>query len=463
MSSFGQGRSAIAVDLGASSGRVVKVTIENNLVLREVARFETPWSFTDGYERWDLAAITKHVLAAIDKAEHFQSIGIDTWGVDFGLIDETGQPIADPIRYRDPSHRTGFEELNRRMPALSQFELTGVQPMPFNSSAQLLARTLRNDEELASARAIAFMPDLVARAIGASHGGTDITHASTTQLLGLDGDWCPGMIEATGVSPSILPKLVQIGDTIGELRGRPFIQVCSHDTASAVLAAPLDKESAYISSGTWSLVGIETQNPITTEAARLDGFTNERGYGSTYRFLKNIAGLWLIQRCLSEGESATSAALKAQSAEAFGAKLDVNHAALINPEDMRSAIRAIADKPIESEAALYRAILENLARSYAEAIERLEMHAGQPIKVIRVVGGGSKNAMLNQMTADATGRLVIAGPAEATIIGSALVQYQATGAIRDASIEGRQLVRSAFGFDSFEPKETALWQEWMSR
>lgn len=426
----------LAVDAGASSVRVVEVTLLNGrLAAKTLYGFPTPWYHDGAFERWDVRQIVAGIGSALAAAGQCDSWSVDTWGVDFGLLDEQGRLIADPIRYRDPSHKAGAVELDRRLPRERRYALTGIQPLVFNTTSQLMARVLRNDAELLHANRLLFLPDLLHYLIQKGETSIERTIASTSEMLSLDGRW---EIEITSLLDvdRLLGPLCEAGE------GTPP-RAPGHDTAAAVVATPGEGQDwAYISSGTWSLVGVEMQKPIPTQDALTAGFTNEHGVGGTFRLLKNVMGLWLLER--SRGEKGIEECLALAKAEQpTGVQFDVNHPTLLNPPDMPAAIRAIANGPIESEGALYRCILENLAREYAHTISDIERLTQKRIKTVYLVGGGCKNQLLNTLTATALNRPVLVGPVEATALGNALVQL--IGMKEVASIEeARHLVRSSF-------------------
>lgn len=457
--------SVLAIDLGASSGRVVGVALTaNKLTLSELHRFETPHLIEGGYERWNAPALLNEIQHGVAKSDGALSAGVDTWGVDFGLLNEAGALIANPIRYRDHSHQAGFEELHNRLDKQAHYKNVGIQPLPFNTAAQLLARKLRNDNELRQASTLAFMPDLIAQSLCESPTiGAEATIASTSEMIALSGGWDTNVLNKIGLDESFLPKMRNAKAEVGKTaQGLKILAVASHDTASAVVACPATNDDwAFISSGTWSIVGIESATPYSNEAAMNANFSNEGGYANTYRFLKNCSGLWLLQQS-QRSRSTTECVSMASAAKPFGAKFDVNHPSLLNPEDMPTAIRSISDKTIADEAELFRAIFENLAANYARIITELETIAGRPISEIHLVGGGSQNALLNQMTADATSKTVLAGPTEATALGNALVQFEALGLISNARTDGRALIHSSEAITPYEPKIHQRWLDWMA-
>ncbi len=434
----------LGVDAGAGSVRVVEVALlGERLSAKTLSAFPTPWYHDGAFERWDVAAMVGGIRDALAAAGEFDSWSVDTWGVDFGLLDESGALLADPIRYRDPSHEVGAADLERLLPRERRYALTGIQPLVFNTASQLMARRARGDEELRRARRLLFLPDLLHHLVAGGDVRIERTIASTSEMLGLDGEWQPEVVSLLGVERFLSP-LCEAGD------GVPA-RAPGHDTAAAVVAAPGEGGGwAYISSGTWSLVGVELQAPIPTSEALAAGFTNERGVGGTFRFLKNVMGLWLVER--SRGERSVEECLALAASDGpTGVRFEVNHSTLLNPADMASAIRAIADGPLEGEGRLYRCILENLAREYAETIATIERLTGRAIEAVHVVGGGSRNRLLNSLTAAALGRRVLVGPVEATALGNALVQLMGIGVVGSAA-EARRLVRASFACDEAVPE-----------
>jgi rhamnulokinase len=456
----------LAIDLGASTGRVVAISLDGNkLKCEEVHRFVTPHISEGGFDRWDCDALISQIQKGIAKAPPAASAGVDSWGVDFGLLNEVGKLIANPICYRDRSHLVGFDAFRVALDARTHYSRVGIQPLPFNTASQLMARNLRKDKELDRAAKLAFMPDLIAGLLaGVQPQSSEATIASTSEMLGLNGEWDSEVLDALGVPMSLFSPIRAAKALIGPSKsGLGYVTVASHDTASAVVACPATgNDWAFISSGTWSIVGIELRSHVATEAAMNANFSNEGGYDGTTRFLKNCSGLWLLQQS-QQGRDTNQCVAMATTAKPFGSKFDTNDPSLLNPENMPSAIRQLANSPIQTEGTLYRAIFENLAVSYALIIRQIEAISGQAINQIHLVGGGSQNELLNQMTADATGKPVLAGPAEATALGNALVQFEALGVIKDARLEGRALVRGSETLKLYEPANQEAWNEWIGR
>jgi rhamnulokinase len=446
----------LAVDLGASSVRVVAVHYDGHrLEVTERHRVSTPYYQLDGYERWDIEAMIAGIESCLSACNDYQSVGVDGWGVDFVLLDQANRLVAPPIRYRDVSHKVGADALSSRGDAYRLFIETGIQPHVFNTAAQLLARKLRDDHEIHSACCLALIPDYVSSELCNPREPVtcEETNASTTQLMSLGGGWSKMALEATEVPPAFMPEIRARGSVIGERsNGGPVIRVASHDTASAVLGACLKDDEAFISSGTWSLVGILCETPLTSKEAFLGGFSNEF-LGPGYRFLKNVMGLWLLQRA-SSGKPLNECLTLATHARPFVARFDVNDSRLLNPPDMVQAISEVAKFSFQDEGELYRCILENLAAAYANTLSDLCKVTGRSFRRLRVVGGGSQNRLLNQMTADASGLEVVSGPMEATAMGNALVQLTTLGVLNFP-------VESYGELAVFEPKNSAEWSDWL--
>lgn len=458
----------LAIDLGAGSGRaIVGAVSPSRLRLDEVHRFHYPPREASGHLRWDFGSIVAGIRAGLQAAaalatsrgSRLDSVGVDAWGVDYGLLDDTGELIEDPVCYRD--HRTMgmIDDVTARMPADEIFARTGIQFLPINTLYQLAAHVREGLPPRASR--LLMIPDLCHHALCGSAAG-ERTNASTTQLL----NWCSGEWDATifdrvGLPRSIMPPLVAAGTEIGSVGQVRVVAPATHDTASAVAGAPLKAGWAYISSGTWSLVGCELEAPITSEAARRENFTNEAGVGGTVRFLKNVTGLWILDGCIREWESAGRRidrhALLEQVAGIDGRRglLFPDDAAFFNPPSMVNAVRTFLegsgqDAP-DDPAVITKVILDSLAARYASVMRTIESLTGRHIPGIHVVGGGSMNEYLNQATADAAGLPVTAGPAEATAAGNVIVQAMACGTLASLA-EGRELLARSVALRIYEPQ-----------
>lgn len=467
----------LAVDLGAESGRVMLATLENGrLELEELHRFaNTPVSLPTGLY-WDSFRLFHEIvhglsIAGRERKLAISGIGIDTWGVDFGLLGADGALIDCPRHYRDP--RTDgvpgklFETVSKR----EVFDYTGIQFIQLNSLYQLYAMKLAESPGLAAADQLLFIPDLLNYWLTGVRK-SELTIASTSQFFDpRTNRFCTELLERLGLPTRILPPLVAPGSLLGPLRdeiaaatklsGAPVFATAAHDTASAVAAVPAEDvtKACYISSGTWSLMGVELLDPVINERSLELNFTNEIGAEGTVRFLKNIAGLWLLQECrrawASEGSQYSYEQLMQLAAEAPPARAIIDVDAFLHPGGMPAKIAAwceangrIAPQGVGETC---RTILESLAHRYRNVLESLESVLDRSIEAIHIVGGGSRNRLLNQLVANATGREVVAGPAEATAIGNVLVQAVASGELKDLA-EGREVVRRSFELERFRPK-----------
>ena len=470
----------LAVDLGAESGRVVRGDFgEDRLRLHEVARFSTGMSRIRGHLRWDLNRILEDLGNALGQAAGkgpIESLGVDTWGVDFGLLDSAEKLVDLPVAYRDGRTDGVMEGFFQRISPSSIYERTGIQFLSFNTLYQLAAMAESGDPALSLARHLLLMPDLVHHHLTGERT-TEFTNATTTQCFDQrEGAWDHALLEAAGVSPSLMQGVVEPGSEVGTVRpdlGRatglgtiPVVAPATHDTASAVAAVPAKGEDwAFISSGTWSLMGVETPAPVISEAAMVFNFTNEGGIAGTNRLLKNIMGLWLVQRLRDElAPDADYGELsgRALSATPLTSLIQPDDPRFLNPESMVDAMadfcaQTAQQVPTTTEAFL-RSALESLALRYRAVLGEIEEVTGRSLSVIHVVGGGSQNRLLNQMTADATGLPVVAGPVESTAAGNLLVQAMSLG-ILNGHGEGRELVKRSFPVEVFEPGENGPWDE----
>lgn len=474
----------LAFDLGAESGRALLGSLEaRRLSVREIRRFpNTPLSLS-GHIHWNVPALLDEMKTAMRDAsaqvpDRLAGIGIDTWGVDFGLLDRDGSLIGLPFCYRDHRSLGAMEDYFKLVPPKDLYEATGIQFMPFNTLFQIYAMVRERSAQLAAAADLLFMPDLFNYLL-TGRKAAEATIASTSQILDPRlKTWIPGLFQAMGLSKNLLQPIIDPGTVLGPLSagiaeetglaGVPVIATAGHDTASAVAAAPGDGDRwAYISSGTWSLVGTEENGPIITPEALAFNVTNEGGVGGTIRFLKNVSGLWLVQGCRRAWQESgpltyEELARAASEAPAFQALIDPDSPDFLNPPDMPEAIRGYCrktgQKPPDSRASMVRSILESLALKYRLVIERLRSIRGRPIETIHVIGGGSRNDLLCRFTADATGLPVLAGPAEATAIGNILVQALALGLVA-APADIRAIVRRSVELRAYEPCGAPGWEE----
>ncbi len=418
-----------AVDIGASSGRVMAGRVERGgVVLDAVHRFPNGVVRRDGHLRWELTRLLDEVRAGLARIPDATSIGISTWAVDYGLLDERGRLLGEPIAYRDPRTDAVLDDVHERVGPEELWAKNGLQHLPFTTLFQLVAeqRGPRWDD----VAHVVLLPDLIAHALTGALG-TEVTNASTTGLLDTRlRRWSAELLDRLDIPASLLAPL----DAPGSERGRtpdgiPVVSVGSHDTASAVVGIPAATDRfAYVVSGTWSLVGLETPGPILTEAARLARFTNEGGVDGRTRFLRNVGGLWLLQECMRTwGRDDLDALLAAAAAVGPGGPvIDVDDPAFIPPDDMPDRIARAAGAALDP-ARTTRCILDSLAVAYARTIHDAVRLADRAVDVVHVVGGGSQNALLCQLTADAVGLPVLAGPVEATARGNVAVQARAAG------------------------------------
>jgi rhamnulokinase len=466
-----------AVDIGASSGRVILGRLGGQGAdLKTVHRFPNGGQDIDGALRWDIHGIFAQVLAGLRQAgeqarrngDHIASIGIDTWAVDYGLVEADGSLVSVPFSYRDGRSHEVVDHVHRQVDPARLYATTGLQFLPFNTIYQLAT-----EPDLAGRQAL-LIPDLLAFWLTGQRR-TEETNASTTGLFdAVAGEWASEFFAPLGLPADLFAPLVRPGEPVGTLlpeiarqtglpAATPVIAVGSHDTASAVAAVPArTQDFAYISSGTWSLVGVELRNPVLTEASRLANFTNERGVDGTIRYLRNVGGLWLLQECLrtwaEEGSHAALSDLLEAAAQlpAGGPLIDADSAQFIAPGGMPERIRAAAGAAggslTDDPAAVVRCILDSLAAGYARTLEQAMQLSGQPVSAVHIVGGGSQNALLCQLTADATGLPVIAGPVEATAQGNILIQARAAGAVSGSLAELRRLTAAHQPTATYRPR-----------
>ncbi len=479
----------LAFDLGAESGRAVLGCFDGEkLSLSEVYRFPNGPVRVLGSLYWDVLHLWSEIkhglrLCARQGKVELVGIGVDTWGVDFALLGADDSLLGNPHHYRDPRTEGMMEEAFRRVPREEIFERTGIQFMPINTLYHLLAMAIHEAPALKLARTFLMMPDLFNFWL-TGRKVCEFTDATTTQFYDpRKGTWSKLLFKKLGLPFHILPEIVPPGTVLGPLlpsvaeevglRKVPVIAPACHDTGSAVAAVPARGEDwAYISSGTWSLMGTEITEPIINAQSLAYNFTNEGGVCGTFRFLKNIMGLWLVQECrrtwARAGEEFSYEELTemAACAEPFKALVDPDHPVFLRPGDMPATIKNFCERtgqPVpETKGAILRCALESLALKYRWVLERLEAMLRRRLEVIHIIGGGSRNKLLNQFTADATQRLVMAGPAEATAIGNILMQTLASGYIASLQ-EGREMVRRSFKMTTYEPGDPTRWDEAYTR
>ncbi len=484
---------ALAVDLGASGGRVVAGGFDGRLLeLEEVHRFENGPVTMAGRLIWDLPRLWQEVslglrAAAARHGRTISSVGVDTWGVDFSFLAADGDLLANPVCYRDARTRGMLAATTAAVPREEVFAATGLQFMEINSLYQLMALKQSDSRVLAAADRLLMIPDLFHWLLSGV-ASNERTNASTTQCFDPQmGDWAFPLLERLGLPRRIFGPISEPGTVLGPLRpdvaaetGLTGVRVVlpgTHDTASAVAAVPADEPPSprpdwcYVSLGTWALVGAELDRPLVTPECLARNFTNEGGIGGTTRLLKNVCGLWLVQQCRAAwqraGQEWSWDQLTALAAEAppLVTLVDPNHPSLVAPADMPAAIRALArasgEPEPETTAATVRAALESVAAAVRRTVAELEGLLGRRLGRVHVVGGGVKNSLLCQMIADATGRPVVAGPVEATAIGNLLVQLLA----RDGKVDLRairRVVRDTFEPVRYEPRDAARWNDRLS-
>lgn len=487
-------RTYVAVDLGASSGRVLAAQFDGQKIqFDEVHRFPNGAVSYGGHQYWDALRLWDEIKQGLRAAhavhgDQIASIGIDTWGVDFALLDRNDQMLGNPFHYRDPQTQGIIERACDIVPEAEIFAETGLQFNPFNTLFQLVAMRERNSPMLGMAQSFLMIPDLFNWLL-TGEKVNEFTDASTTQFLNpVTRDWSRGLLERFDLPTDMLQPIAQPGTNLGPLLRSvqtatgmghvPVVLPGTHDTASAVMAVPTTSEATlqpnwcYISSGTWSLMGVEVAEPVINDTCREYNFTNEGGIGGTVRLLKNIAGLWLIQECrriwAREGneyswEELNQLAAKAEPLRSLVRPDDPRFYAPENmPAEIAAACRESGQPEPDSPGATIRCALESLAIRYRTVLGRLEKLTGGTIETIHVVGGGSQNDLLNQMTATACGRPVLAGPVEATALGNILMQAVAMGDIGSV-LDGREIVARSFPFHCFEPGEAAPWDNAFER
>ena len=468
----------LAVDLGASSGRVIVGTLENGkLSLREMNRFWNGPTEIGGTLHWDFVHLFRRIkegiaLARKEYGDGLVSMGIDTWGVDFGLLDADGRLLGNPVNYRDVRTAGMVEKVLEKVPKEEVFAQTGIQFMELNTLYQVMSLSLEDSVQYRTARTMRFSPDLLSYWLTGNRV-TERTIASTSQFYNpVTKDWTYDLLEKLGIRTDLFADLVDPGTVIGTADGLPVVAVGSHDTASAFAAVPAaeGEQSAFLSSGTWSLLGTELSEPVISEDVLAANFTNEVGVCDTIRFLKNLTGLWLLQELRrvwnEEGYDYTWKGMDklADDAEPLRYFFDPSDPVFATPGDMPGRIRDCCERlgqgHPESHGAVIRATYENLALLYADTCETLEKLCGKTFDALRIVGGGSKNFALDQFAANAVGRKVITGPVEATAIGNLITQMLAMGDIGSIP-EGRAVIRDSFSDESseYEPQDADRWKE----
>jgi rhamnulokinase len=479
----------LAIDLGAGSGRAMLGRFgDDGLMLREVHRFQYAPARADGHLRWPSrllfegldAGVRAAAAAARDLGATLETVGVDSWAIDYGLLDEDGALVEEPIAYRDERTAREMDAAFAVVPRDEIFRRTGIQFLVFNTLYQLRAHV--REGLPARARRLLMIPDLCHHHLGGGVQG-EYTNASTTQLLDArTRSWDDDLVRRMELPRALLPPLVAPGTELGMLRttlqrelDAPALRViapATHDTASAVAGTPLAPGWAYVSSGTWSLVGVECRDALIDEAVARANFTNEGGVFGTVRFLKNVMGLWILESCRREWQQGGHAIDYAELLAAVAAVpgfcgfVFPDDARFLNParmtSELRLSLRESGQEAPDDPIRLAKVVLDSLALRYASVVRTMESLTGRAVAGVNVLGGGSRNDYLNQATADAADRPVAAGPEEATAIGNLLVQAIATGRLRSIG-EGREAVAKAAAPRRFEPRSSKAWAEAAAR
>lgn len=459
----------LAIDMGAGSIRVLVGSLENSILsLQEVHRFKNEIQIIEGRDRWDINYIVNEIISGINKGielygSEIQSFGVDSWGVDFVLLDENGTLLETPVAYRDARTEGMQQEWEKLMNKEETFLRTGINFYIFNTLLQLLA--IKDDPILIKTKRILFIPNYIYHQLSGGMAN-ELSIASTSQLVNVDSSQMdPKVLTLLNLQPETFGDIIKPLQILGEInhpkikvKGIKAVSVCSHDTASAVAAIPAeDTGFAFISTGTWCIVGVESYKPALSDIALNNGFTNERGYGNTYRVLKNVLGLWLVQglqKSFDISYSFEDMEKMAEKAPSSGHYIDPEDASFFNPENMKTAFdnyfkqtgQTIPATPGEYVKCAYN----SLCNSFAKCIDQLELMLEKKIDVIHLIGGGSKSEYLCRTTANICGKKVISGPVEGAGIGNILVQAIAMGYIKDLK-EGRKIVKQSFDCKCFDP------------
>jgi sugar (pentulose or hexulose) kinase len=472
----------IAVDMGASSVRIMLGTLESGrLSHQEVRRIENRTVFADGHDRWDMDKMINEITKGIREAWQLsrggaESVGIDGWGVDFALLDSHGNLVSSPVSYRD-SRTEGMQEVwEKEMSGWETFRRTGINFYPFNTLFQLLS--MRNSSELERASSLLFLPGYVHFRL-TGKGANDRTIASTSQMLGVDGDrWDPVILEKLSLPEGLLGEVIAPGTRLGKVRlpGKEVMDlegvvVSGHDTACVVAAIPaVGTDYVYISAGTWCILGLESDTPVISKEAFEIGFTNERGWDGSYRLLKNIVGLWLVQGLRQQMPGKVSYGEIEELAKAHGELpqlIDPEDPEFYHPSDMKRAFQSYFQRTGQDlpagESGYLRCAYQSLCCSFRHHLELLEKISGRDARVIHMVGGGSQSGFLNQLIADICNRPVLAGPVEAAVEGNILIQAMAMGRL-DNMESGRRMIRSSRDLTEYLPgPETAFVRQLYDR
>lgn len=472
----------LAFDLGASNGRAVLGAFDGKRIqLTELHRFENPMVEQNGIFYWDALGLYRQIKESFLKLKHegleADCFGIDTWGVDFGLIDRNGALLGNPRCYRNGTEE-GMAAVHAVVPQRELFSRTGIAAMPFNTVYQLYARIREGDPALRNAETLLFSPDLYGYFL-TGEKRTEYTIATTSMLYdGTNRRWDDATLRALGVPAAMFTEVDFAGTLRGSIRGAvaeelginraAFAAVGSHDTASAVAAIPGEGNFAFCSSGTWSLFGVETEQPVRTDAVFDANFSNEGTVQGTFRLLKNIMGLWLVQECRRDWQkqgtflSYDEIDEQARQSEGLRSIIDTDDLSFYTAGNMQKKIQQYCEETNQSipqtVGEVARCIYDSLALKYRYALEALEGYRGGRMDQLNIVGGGTKNKLMNQLAADATGRIVVAGPVESACVGNLLMQAVALGELKDVQ-EARAVVRASFATETYEPYRTQAWED----
>ncbi len=478
-------KSFLALDLGAESGRAILARLHSGvLTTQEIHRFKNEPVEYGGSLHWDVTRLWWEVRKALLGLEEMElaGIGVDAWGVDYALLGERGELLQNPYHYRDARTNGVMQDVFRKVAKEEIYSATGIQFMPINTLYQLYAAVRDTPALLKAAERLVMIPDLVHYWL-TGNAVCEFTNATTTQLVNpATRTWATELMRRLELPTHLLAEIVEPGTQVGTLlpsisrnsalSATRVIAPATHDTGSAVAAISARDGTAFLSSGTWSLLGTELDAPVISPEALRHNFTNEGGVNGTTRLLKNVMGLWMLQCCrqswTAQGQSCDHLELMELAAreDSFRCLVDPDHASFLRPSDMPAAIDQFCAKTHQpspkSVGGYVRAILESLAFKYRLVLRNLEQLIGRRIHQIRVIGGGSKNRLLNQMTADATGRKLLAGPAEATALGNVAIQILATGGASSLK-EVRQIIDRSYPVEGFEPLDTVKWDRHADR
>ena len=470
----------LAFDLGAESGRAVLGRLRTGVLdVSEVHRFANEPVRQNGSLHWDILRLWLEIKRGLERSSihKIESVGVDAWGCDFALVGEHGTLLQNPYHYRDKRTDGIMDAVFERVTAERIYEITGIQFLPFNTLFQLYAACRATPRLIAAAASFGTIPDLINFWL-TGEMTSEFTNATTTQFVDArTRSWATDLLNELDLPTRLLPRVVEPGTVVGRIGadapaavlGTPVVAPACHDTGSAVAAVHAHGHRAFISSGTWSLLGTELKAPVITERARELNFTNEGGVYGTTRLLKNIAGLWLLQACRRDWsqqgirlEYDELLTLAGDPRHAFRSLFDPDHPTFLHPQSMTTAIGAYCRETGQPEpdgpGGYVRAILESLAFKYRVVIESLEELTGTAITEIRIVGGGSRNRLLNQFTADCTGRTVVAGPVESSALGNIAMQMVATGVVASLD-DARAIIEHSFPVERFEPAGGDRWNK----